>query len=445
MKQFILLTFLLTSLSAKEFTFAQAWQKFQEKDFSLKQKEHALSRTKNLKDATSSLYLPSVSFNAEYAHLNDAVSFDIMRLKPISDLEPLLKDLGLSDAPFTTDISKEYIFTSTIDMKWALFTGGRRGAIVDIAKFEVDEATSLKGITKDKLFVELVELYYGVVMLESLEATLGKIESSSLTHYENTQKMLEQGQVAKIEVLSSKVAFNNSKIARKRVSYSLKSAKNALNKALKEIEVTPTSKMFVDRNFKTIDEYLNDTTNNSLAIKAITARQNQAKSNITLKEGSYYPEVFAFGNKFLYKDDSVMMDLVPDWSVGVGLKVDILSMQGRSQRVQASRNLLLEASFLKAELKEDLNILCEKVYNDLLSSYDSYEELEATEELARENYKLREEAFRNGLQTSNDVNDALTLIAEASTARLYSSYKFVKNLAMLLTLSGNLENFKGLK
>ncbi|MEA1917194.1 MAG: TolC family protein [Campylobacterota bacterium] len=443
----IYLLLLITFLKADDLSFSQAWQMLQSSDYSLKQKSIAIERKKDMKDATTSLYLPQITFNAEYAYIDKPVSLDLLDLNPMRDITTELSALGvhLDDSEFTTDLSKQHILTSTIDLKWALFTGFKREAVVDIAKYEVLEAVSQKELEKDKLFFELVELYYGVVMLEELHVTLQSIENSAKQHYENAKLMLKEGQVAKIEVLSAKVLYADATTATKKIYYDLKSARDALNIVLKDDIEGLTSKIFMKDVINAFGSYQSKMLQNSQALKAVNSKIEQAESNVRLKEGSYYPEVFAFGNKFLYKDNSIMMGFVPDWSVGVGVKFDIVDVSGRSSQVQAANKLLLEASSFRSSIKEDLLMACNKIYNDTLSDIDEYNNLLSTIELAKENYKLRADGFKNGMQTSNDVNDALSLLSQAMSKRNLVSYSFIKNYSMLLILSSSIDDFEGLR
>ena len=64
-----------------------------------------------------------------------------------------------------------------------------------------------------------------------------------------------------------------------------------------------------------------------------------------------------------------------------------------------------------------------------------------TEQLAQENVRLRDQAFRQGLGTSLDVEDAQSKLAGVLTQRQAAAYQYVVCLARLLALSGRQNEF----
>jgi outer membrane protein TolC len=78
-----------------------------------------------------------------------------------------------------------------------------------------------------------------------------------------------------------------------------------------------------------------------------------------------YPTVFLYGNYTLYKDDSIFSQAEPDWLVGVGVKIPLLSRNGRSGKIEAAKSAQLKARYTRAQTQQDLNLLLEKNYRDL--------------------------------------------------------------------------------
>ncbi|MEF1172883.1 TolC family protein, partial [Vibrio sinaloensis] len=67
--------------------------------------------------------------------------------------------------------------------------------------------------------------------------------------------------------------------------------------------------------------------------------------------------------------------------------------------------------------------------------------LESSIELAKENLKLRDKAFSQGLSTSTDVVDAQLYLASVQTQKAAASFNYLLSLSKLLALSNEMSAF----
>ncbi len=162
---------------------------------------------------------------------------------------------------------------------------------------------------------------------------------------------------------------------------------------------------------------------------------------IRVEQGKYAPEVFLFGNYNLYEDDSIASKTAPDWLVGVGVSMPLVSRDGRSETVQAAKSAELQVNLLQAKTREDLKLLVEKTWREAAQGLEEYQSLSSTQALAEENVLLRDKAFGQGLSTSLDVVDAQNQLAGVKTQRAAAAYQYVVSLARLLALSGQMNSF----
>ena len=83
---------------------------------------------------------------------------------------------------------------------------------------------------------------------------------------------------------------------------------------------------------------------------------------IKIEEASWQPQVVAFANYNLYKDDSDTMGMLPTWLAGLTVRIDLLDRKDRAQEVQAAKLLKLKIDSLKHSAQKDLKLLTEKTY-----------------------------------------------------------------------------------
>jgi len=426
----LLLTLLLSLTLNAEMTIDEAWQSTASKNDGLKANSSDVKRAELKSSSAKSMYLPSVTLTGSYTHLDDNIKIEDTLTLPVSGTQ----------LPFRIDLSEQDVFLADLHVLWPLYTGGKIDAAQDIYAAQVNEAKAKQEMKKDVEFLKLVKYYYGVVVSESLLQTRLQAQKALEIHYDNAKKLKAQGQIAKIELLNAEVKLDAARIETSKAKHKFEIAASALASVTKLIS-KPSSKLFVNENMQTEDYYKNETQKNYAGLKVLDAKASQSNSLITIKEAAWHPEVVAYGNYNLYKDDSPIMSTLPTWFAGVMVKINLLERKDRSEDVQAAELLNAKVKHLKAQAIEDLRLLVEKTYKEMLSDYEEFNALNSSVELAHENYRLREIAFKEGLSTSVELVDAQMFLLGAKTSRLNAAYNFVQKVSQLTVLSGDREMF----
>jgi outer membrane protein TolC len=361
-----------------------------------------------------------------------------MDISKFSDVtNSILTTLGSQKrVPSELDFSKQDIFLANLNLLYPLYTGGKIDAAQDIYKAKVSEAQAIYKMTQDKEFLKLIKIYYGVVVSYSLFNTKLEFQKALTIHYENAKKLKEQGQIANIELLNAKVKLDSAKIETTKAKHKYEIITSALQNKLDSKDL-PSSKLFINESIQGEEHYKNETILHHSALDILDAKVKQSSSFIEIKEAGWHPQVVAFGNYNLYKDNSPMMKLAPEWFGGVKVKIDLIQRKDRAKEIQAARVLKSKINSLKNETKKDLKLLVEKTYKEMLLYREEFNSLDSSLELAQENYKLREIAFKEGLATSVEVVDAQIFLAGVKTKRLNAVYNYVQTISQLCVLSGD--------
>jgi outer membrane protein TolC len=408
----------------------EAWQNVELKNNALKAEGNDVSRAKLKQKSAKSMYLPSVSLSGSYTHSSE----------PIKIEEEIPLTLLQTTLPISLDLSKQDTFLASLNLLWPLYTGGKIDAAQEIFASALSEAKAKEQMKKDTEFLKLVKYYYGVVVANALYETRVEAQKALSLHYENAKKLKEQGQIANVELLNAQVKYDGAKIETTKAKHKLEIAISAL-KQLTKSSLTPISGLFINNDFKDEIYYKNETTQNNKALKIIDAKQRQSDSLIDIKKSAWHPQVVGYANYNLYKDDSIIMESLPQWFAGVRVKIDILKRKDRNEEIQIAKLLNTKIKHLKSQAIEDLSLLVEKTYKEMLSSYEEFESLDSSLRLAKENYRLRNISFNEGLSTSVELVDAEMFLMGAKTKRLNAAYNFVQRLSQLSVLSGDREMF----
>ena len=433
MRIFLALSLLSFSLLA-DMSVQEAWHNTELKNEGMKASHTDVTRAELKQSSAESMYLPSVSITGSYTHLSEPV-----KLEGDIDLRALPIPLPVT-IPFEFDLSKQDVFLADLHLLWPLYVGGKIDAAQDIYSAQVGEKKAMAQMKKDTEFLKLVKYYYGVVVSESLYKTRLEAQKALQIHYENAQKLKAQGQIAKIELLNAEVKLDAARIDANKAEHKLQIASSALFALTKDSQKA-SSKLFVNENMQDEEYYKKETQENYAGLKVLDAKASQSASLVEIKEAAWMPEVAAFGNYNLYKDDSPIMSTLPTWFAGVMVKIDLLQRKDRSQEIQAAQLLNDKVKYLKLEAIDNLALLVEKTYKEMMSDREEFNALNSSLSLAHENYRLRSVAFKEGLSTSVELVDAQMFLLGAKTKRLNAAYNFVQKLSQLSVLSGDREMF----
>ncbi|WP_022941445.1 TolC family protein [Psychromonas hadalis] len=426
-------------LQAESFDFKQAWAQFLKVSDQLQAQQQVIKQAQAKHESGKDLYLPSISLNGSYTHLSDPLELNASSILDPSGLPPALGGI-ISSIP-SLALTEQDIFRSSLQAMWPIYTGGKISAVQSIHSAQIAEKEQELELIKRKLFIQLVDRYYAVSVTEELAKTQLQLLQSLQKHASHAQKLEEQGQIAKVERLNAQVAVENAKIKYNSALRQAEMANIALARMLHERKLATRSILFLQKNIPSLALFTNETMENHPALKLLHAKEDQAQGLIDMEKGAYHPTVFLYGNYTLYEDDSLFSEMEPDWLVGVGIKVPLLSRNGRSGKIKLAKSAQLQARYTRAQTEQDLHLLLEQSYRQLQQAQEEVESLEVSLSLAHENKKLRDIAFRQGLSTSIEKVDAELKLTAVSTQQLAAKYRYIQAYARLMSTSGMINQF----
>ncbi len=439
---------------AVELSFPQAFEQLMVKNDALAASRSNLEKTEFLQQAARDLYLPSLDISAAYTRLNEAVALSpstLLESMPSgNELQGLLASVGSGlgipadqvDTAFTSRITDEDVISSSLIAVWPVYTGGRITAAQEITSAQALEARFLLALEQQSQFEKLAKVYFGVVLAQQVLQTREDAEKDLEKHLNHAVKLEEQGQIARVERLKAEASHDTATVETQKAKRDLEITQAALRRMLKLDQTPqPDDKLFTNARLPAMDTFIQATLTSYPGLGVLDAKEAQASGLITAEKGKYYPEVFLFGNYRLYEEDTLAGELEPDWLVGVGLKVALLDRSGRSGKFKAARSTLMQVSQLRSQAVQDLSLLVEKTWRGAHMAQEEYTGLQSSLALAKENVRLREKAFAQGLSTSLEVVDAELFLTSVKNRRSVASYNYVVSLAQLLALSNNITAF----
>ncbi len=439
------------SVNAATISFPQAWEIVQQDNNSLAAERANVDRYQHLQEASSARNWPSITVGANYTYLDQDVTLSgrqivnstgaNITLPPsvaASDLGAVISGLG----DLTSTITERDIFSSSIRAMWPIFTGGRISAAQSAATGQTQEAQSQLAMETQARFEDLSKYYFSVLLAQDVLQTRNLVVKGLNRHYENALKLEQQGQIARVERLQAESALDRATIEQKKARNNLKIAQNALTQILNQnVMVEPGDSLFTNDHLPAMDTFVTQTLNTYPGLALLDAKEKQAQSLIKAEKGKYYPNVYLYGDYSLYEDDSLASQLKPDWLVGIGVSIPLIDNSGRGDNLAAAHSAVLQVRHKRAQAKQDLNVLVQKTYYQAQQAQEEVSGLTSSLRLAKENLRLRQKAFSQGLSTSTDVVDAELNLASVKTQQATAKFHYVTALSRLLALSSNMNDF----
>ena len=133
----------------------------------------------------------------------------------------------------------------------------------------------------------------------------------------------------------------------------------------------------------------------------------------TATKSEYYPKLFAQGgynfteNRYQFPQGN--------WSMVLGMNVNLFS--GGSTKAEVSKVIYRREQLLeqKRKLVDDIELEVEKSYLDLKNAIEKIQVTKDAASQAEENLRIHKIRYEEGIATSTDVVDAITLLATAET------------------------------
>ncbi|MBY6187251.1 TolC family protein [Marinobacter hydrocarbonoclasticus] len=424
----MLLALLANPAQAAPMTLSDAWQRLQSASDLLKAEQLATDRARAERDVAGDLGLPQLSLSGTYAYLDQPIELD---------LNPALPGLPfpLPSLPLT----EREIYRASLVGSWPIYAGGRIQAAQAVKQAELDARAQEQEIKRRERFTVLVERYFGL-QLATQNVTLRESQVAALEkHLGNAKKLEEQGQIAAVERMNAAVAVDQARIALAQAERQRDLAQQALDSLLQLDQVQPVTRNTLPQQTPALGQLQQSMLAGHPALALFDAKTRQARGSIDAERGRYKPEVGLFGSYTLAEDSSVLSELEPEWLVGVRVKVPLFTNDGRSDRVKAAKSAEMEARHRKAQTEQDLKLLLSSQYANLEQARYELNALDSAEQLARENRRLRELAFRQGLGTSLEQVDADQRLMEVQLGKARARYQYLVALAQITTLGGSME------
>ena len=472
---FVAMLLLAHTTQAQSLSFAQAKEEMLANNLEIKAARQTVEAAQLELRATRGLRLPNIDFIASYTLMQRDISIDLGGSKgALNKFSQDIINKGINNGIITQSIAnmiseglspllaadwsytlqKRSTFMGAATITQPIYTGGRIEAAIKASEIAANCAEyNLQAIINSKTTM-LVEYYYGTVLAEYDVKLRESAVAGIRQHLHDAQAMEEEGVIPHSEVLYVQFRLSEAERELATSTSKLTLAREALGRILnRECSEKLTDRIFVVNSIYNIDYYIENSININPII--LDARGNIALSEqgVKLAKAALLPEIAAMGGYAAWVaahgaemggaivDSHNLTHMLPRWSIGIGLRLNIFDGLGKERRLAAA-NKANEAIYTVAEeTTNSIALITENEYYNTTNSLKDVAMMKSSIEFARAYLATKIEGFKEGLTPSRELIDAQLELQATELKQLAAAYDFCKSLARLLEISGLSDTF----
>ena len=366
------------------------------------------------------VFLPKLTFNANYIRLNDDLTFDddtqnlliatqkllIKEAVGIPFNDPFPENIPLTEI---TNLQDKNILKSSVDLDWVLFSGLEATNAIKASKHKEASLNYVGIAEKEKIALKIIEAYDKLALVYASKRVLNTSETYLDEQEYYVKKAIENGlatpigrkkiELAQQQLAAKQLDFNHNKTLLVEVLHQLTGENRGslylLNPILHSFSMDVISGTEKRNEVKALEE----------AEKATLYKAKMEKSN-------FIPKLALKGHYEFIEDDLSLLD--PKWYVGAGIKWNVFDgrqswLKSEKSKIESQKyreqiedaNEMIALSIIKAELTYE-------------SSLQNIKIIQKEIELASDTYDMIDKQYKNNLVSINDVLDALNDVEKAN-------------------------------
>ena len=331
---------------------------------------------------------------------------------------------------------------AAINAQLPIYMGGAINAKVRAADEAVYESQARTQAQRDTVDTELAQKYFAVQLARSIERLQNEMLHQQELEVRKALRFEKTGTISRLERMAVEVNRDTAKRELLTAQTNRRVAESELAGLLREENVGELKNplFVVTEDIGTLKSWQDKALGASPVLKSVVAQRRQAEQGVTAAKAAWHPQVYAFANYNMIKRYLTIPE--PDWIAGIGLKFTLWDNKDRNASIAAANSLVTKAQAAHDEARNRIQTAVQTAYLKSNEAREAYRLTDSTLSLAKENLRLREKGFSEGLSTADEVNDARTKLLAAEIARRVAAYRFVVAWAMLNAACGDMNAFE---
>lgn len=363
----------------------------------------------------------------------------------VLDNKPMIMSVDFGGMTQNLEMSTNY-YSGQLVAAQPLFTGLKLTNGLTIAGLQAENARAEKVLAGNKLYEEVVDAYYGVVVAENLLAVTRELVKQTEEHIKVVKARHREGSASNYDLLRSEVQLANLRPNLLQAENGYVLAKRAL--AMK-IGLDPQAEVQLQdslgepgkESLPDLKMLQEQARKQRLELQNVDRSRRMAAAAHTLAVTGYLPNVALTGTWTYYDTEDQGFppageNLKHYWTVMLGMEWTLWDNLAAWPKTEAADSQVRQAELGREAMEQGIALEVESAYLSLQAALETSVAQAQAIRQAEEGYRIAKTQFANGLMTTVDVMDAQLALNQAKINQLRTQYDYIQAKIRLQTATG---------
>jgi len=357
--------------------------------------------------------------------------------RPSADLyarETLLAEQpGAVFGPNRVPTAEKDFFAYGVRVRQQLYDFGRTGATVRAAGFDAESARFETALARNSAALRFILTYVRLLRAERLLAVQQEEVTRLEAHRDNARALLEEGAATENDLLEAEVRLADAVQKRLQVDNRRALAAARVNSMLLRPlgdPVSPEDVAAAARDPQSRqEEALAEAERERVELRQLASRAAAVDAHRAAVRTEYYPHFFATGGYEYTQNEYQVHE--GNWAVGAGMEMNLYAGGLTREKLRQKELELQAVERAREQLLDAVRLEVQDAWLALGTARSRVSATEKAVEQARENLRLERLRYSEGVGTSTEVLDAVSLLTTAEQNLLDARYDVTDAEALL--------------
>jgi outer membrane protein len=331
-------------------------------------------------------------------------------------------------------VAEQSSFSLGVRVRQLLYDFGRADDAVRAAVLDVDAKRLETSLARNRSALRFILAYIKLLRAEKLLALQELEVTRYRAHRDDTRALLEEGTITENDLLQAEVMLADAEQRRLQVenlrALSAAQANSLLQRPLAlPVDAQEVSGPAATGAESSLDEALAAAAQERLELKGVRTRLASTEARREAVRKEYYPKLYVGGGYDFAQNEYTVHE--GNWTLQAGVDFNIFSGGVTGEKLRQKERELSLIERAREQLLDAVQLEAQEAFLSLQTARSRVSATERAVEQAKENLRLQQLRYNEGVGTATDILDAVSLATTAEQNFLNARYDVTEARARL--------------